>query len=394
MAERKIEYVPLDSLKADPRNPKSHDLSTIDASYSRFGVVDVVTVDGRTGYIASGHGRTTALRDAFARGEEVPEGVKVDEATGQWLVPVNTGWSSKNDVEAAAALIAMNRVTEMGGWVDENLLELLSEIGESGTGFDGIGFSEVDMDDLRHLLEDAPDLDALADEWNPDDVPGSGSGSSVTVKLTDPAVVDAWHTARDAAKNDDEAMRVLMGMSPAPAPVKAKKKGRGSEPTVEDLAPVDATVAGLNAADALMAGLAPVSTPMETPVDNSDGLDWATAGMGEPEGYVIADETDAVEYAIRGGEDDEDLPEEGDSRVDIGTVTVDVDVTGDDGSSIGTVGVDVPVYADVSGLSLEEAVANAPATAPASDAHVIGAMHGDAEFTVDLADAPETDDPA
>lgn len=150
--ERRIDYVPLESLTGDPRNPKSHDLATIDASYSRFGVVDLITVDGRTGYIISGHGRTATLKDAFARGEEAPEGVKVAE-DGTWLVPVNSGWASKNDAEAAAALIAMNRVTEMGGWVDESLLALLQEISDAGADFTGVGFSDADFEDLKSYLD-------------------------------------------------------------------------------------------------------------------------------------------------------------------------------------------------------------------------------------------------
>ena len=30
-------------------------------------------------------------------------------------------WSSRSDTEAGAALIALNRTTELGGWVDEEL---------------------------------------------------------------------------------------------------------------------------------------------------------------------------------------------------------------------------------------------------------------------------------
>ena len=42
-----------------------------------------------------------------------------------------TGWSSRSDTEAGAALIALNRITELGGWVDEeldHLRELLDTI--------------------------------------------------------------------------------------------------------------------------------------------------------------------------------------------------------------------------------------------------------------------------
>ena len=39
-----------------------------------------------------------------------------------------TGWSSRSDTEAGAALIALNRATELGGWVDEELIRLLTDL--------------------------------------------------------------------------------------------------------------------------------------------------------------------------------------------------------------------------------------------------------------------------
>lgn len=194
-APRRIDYVPLDSLKADPRNPKSHDLALIDQSYDRFGVVDVVTVDGRTGYIISGHGRTTALRDAFARGDAAPEGVIVAADGSGWLVPVNTGWASKNDAEASAALIAMNRVTEMGGWVDESLLALLDEISNSGAGFEGVGYDQSDLDDLQAYL----DTEHMATNFDPadhEDDDGSDLGAPVEL-FVDTVVVNVVLKEKD-----------------------------------------------------------------------------------------------------------------------------------------------------------------------------------------------------
>lgn len=164
-APRRTEYLPLDHLQADPANPKSHSVETIDASIGRFGVIDQIVRDDRTGYIISGHGRHETLRRMRDRGENPPEGVRVD-AGGHWLVPVVVGWSSRTDAEARAALIALNRSTELGGWVDDSLLDLLDGLDD----YTGIGFSENDTDDLRARLEE------LADEPAPkvtkkDDVP-------------------------------------------------------------------------------------------------------------------------------------------------------------------------------------------------------------------------------
>ena len=41
-----------------------------------------------------------------------------------------TGWSSRADTEAGAALIALNRTTELGGWVDEELIRLLTDLAD------------------------------------------------------------------------------------------------------------------------------------------------------------------------------------------------------------------------------------------------------------------------
>lgn len=153
---RKIEYLALEELEADPRNPKSHDLETIDHSIGRFGVLDPIVRDGRTGYIISGHGRKTALEAMEARGETPPEGVMVSK-DGSWLVPVATGWSSRTDMEASAALIALNRTTELGGWVDDALLELLDGLSEMEEGLVGVGFDEdsiIELAEKVHTLSD------------------------------------------------------------------------------------------------------------------------------------------------------------------------------------------------------------------------------------------------
>lgn len=148
-APRRTEYIPLDHLMADPANPKAHDTAAIDASIGRFGVIDQIVRDDRTGYIISGHGRDESLRRMRDRGDNPPEGIRLD-ASGHWLVPVIVGWSSRTDAEARAALIALNRTTELGGWVDDALLELLDDLDD----FTGVGFTEDDTDDLRARLEE------------------------------------------------------------------------------------------------------------------------------------------------------------------------------------------------------------------------------------------------
>lgn len=165
---RRVEYLPLSSLTADPRNPKAHDLEVIDQSIGRFGVLDPIVRDERTGYIISGHGRHKTFTAMRERGEAAPEGVQVDPESGDWLVPVVVGWASRTDAEAGAALIALNRTTELGGWVDDALLDLLDDLAETEGGFEGVGFTDEDREALQHLsysAEEGPrDLDKLWEE--------------------------------------------------------------------------------------------------------------------------------------------------------------------------------------------------------------------------------------
>lgn len=161
---RTLGMVRLDNLYEHPKNPKAHDLETIDSSVGRFGYVEPVVVDERTGYLISGHGRRATLLAMRERGEAAPEGVQED-ADGMWRVPVVRGWRSRTDSEATAALIAMNRTTELGGWVDDELLELLDNLAqEEGDGLAGVGFDGQGIEALRARLE----AEALVDGFNAD----------------------------------------------------------------------------------------------------------------------------------------------------------------------------------------------------------------------------------
>lgn len=152
---RQISYLPISDLQPDPRNPKSHALDVIDDSIGRFGYVEPIVIDERTGFIVSGHGRTKTLQQMAQRGETPPEGLQID-ADGNWLAPVVTGWASRSDSEAAAALIALNRTTELGGWVDDALLNILEELTEVDAehGLDGLGFDYGILEELRNSVDE------------------------------------------------------------------------------------------------------------------------------------------------------------------------------------------------------------------------------------------------
>lgn len=149
---RHTDYLPLDEVAEDPKNPKSHDLSLMNDSVGRFGFIEPMVMDERTGYLVSGHGRRMTLEKMRDRGDNPPDGVDVDEA-GTWLVPVVRGWSSSSDAEAHAALAALNRIGEKGGWEDGELLAILEEVNALDEGLLGVGFTDSDLTVLRRLAE-------------------------------------------------------------------------------------------------------------------------------------------------------------------------------------------------------------------------------------------------
>jgi hypothetical protein len=185
---RRLEYLPLGSLTPNPANPKAHAADTLNASVNRFGFVENITRDDRTGYIISGHGRADALKAMRDRGEAPPDGVTLDPDTGEWLVPVTVGWASRTDQEARAALIALNRTTQLGGWVDELLLPALDDLSTAGDdGLVGVGFTDADLQVMRRQAEAA--LTGATDPWQEareaglDYTPAEGRAAYKTVQV-------------------------------------------------------------------------------------------------------------------------------------------------------------------------------------------------------------------
>lgn len=161
MTDRRLEYLALDDIQPAPRNPKGHDLADLKSSVERFGYVEPIVLDERTGRLVAGHGRVEYLLAAQEMDEKAPEGLQTDKK-GRWLVPVLRGWASRSDAEAEAFLVASNRITEKGGWDTDILAELIAELAE-GPGLEGTGFSPEELADLIAQLN-PPSLEDLHDE--------------------------------------------------------------------------------------------------------------------------------------------------------------------------------------------------------------------------------------
>lgn len=140
---RWTEYVPLNSVLRATRNPKLHDTEVIRASIGRFGVVELPAMDERTGRLVAGHGRLDEWQRAQSAGEDPPDGVKAAD-DGVWHVPVLRGWRSNSDAEAEAYLVVSNRSTELGGWDDIELSQVLHDLRDN----DLLEFTGYDDDDV------------------------------------------------------------------------------------------------------------------------------------------------------------------------------------------------------------------------------------------------------
>lgn len=125
---RRTDYLPLAEVARAPRNPRAHNAELIAGSMSRFGVVECPALDDRTGRLVAGHGRLDDWEARKAAGEDPPDGIVVDPDTGEWLVPVQRGWSSRSDADAEAYLLISNSSTIMGGWDDVALAQVLADL--------------------------------------------------------------------------------------------------------------------------------------------------------------------------------------------------------------------------------------------------------------------------
>lgn len=148
MSLRQTVYMDLGALQVATTNPKMHDIPTLVASLHRFGWTQPVMLDERTGKMVAGHGRREALIWIREHGEVMPDGVILDD-DGEWLIPVNRGWSSRNDLEADAYIMADNQTTMAGSYHMLTLAAMLENVVTEDAGLlDTLGFSSDDVDDI------------------------------------------------------------------------------------------------------------------------------------------------------------------------------------------------------------------------------------------------------
>jgi hypothetical protein len=150
-AERRIAYMPIAEIEPAARNPKQHASDAIAASVDRFGLAELPLLDERTGRLVAGHGRLADLINRRRDGEDPPAGVKLGPGgAGDWLVPVIRGWASASDEDAEAYLVTSNHLTVLGGWDDDGLADLLTDLRDADAALlEVTGFTD---DDLAAML--------------------------------------------------------------------------------------------------------------------------------------------------------------------------------------------------------------------------------------------------
>lgn len=146
MKQHRIQTMRLSDLDPAPYNPRAISpdaMAGLEASLARFGLVQPIIWNERTGRIVGGHQRCKALA---AHGEVEAQVVVVD----------------MDDVDEKALNVALNNQHISGEFTPE-LQALLDEI-SSG---DPLGFSELRLDEL---VEDIDVKHVDIEEWSADDI--------------------------------------------------------------------------------------------------------------------------------------------------------------------------------------------------------------------------------
>jgi ParB-like chromosome segregation protein Spo0J len=160
--------VPLGAVSPHPRNPKDHDLGAIAASFARFGQQQPIVVQRSTGWIIAGNGRHAAAPMVGELREVL--GLASD---GLWT-HIAAVFSDLTDEEALAFALADNRTTELGGWHDEKLADVLRELEAKGALL-GTGYDSDDV--ARIIAELAPSIPSDLGRKEPE------LGSEVTIEV-------------------------------------------------------------------------------------------------------------------------------------------------------------------------------------------------------------------
>lgn len=122
---------PVGDMRVHPRNPRRGNVDEISKSLDRFGQVRLVLLDGEGQIVAGNHTYLSAVKLGWTH---------IGAVENQFA----------NPADAAAYLLADNRIGDAGEYERAELLELLQELGATGH-WEGTGWVENDLADLQGL---------------------------------------------------------------------------------------------------------------------------------------------------------------------------------------------------------------------------------------------------
>lgn len=181
-----------DELRPYHRNPRLGDVEAIARSLEVNGqyrpvVVNLGSKTGRPLEVLAGN-HTLAAAKHLGWGEIVGTVVDVD------------------DKAAARIVAADNRTADLGGYDDDVLVELLTELDDAG-GLDGSGYSAEALDDLLALAQGPISLDDLAAEFG--DFTDADTLRNITLKVPAP-LFHQWSDWRRGYDSDADALEAAL----------------------------------------------------------------------------------------------------------------------------------------------------------------------------------------
>jgi len=140
----KIEYVSLDSIKLNPKNPRKNDAAVdkILGSIEQFGFTNPILVRKADNTIIAGHTRFKALKK---RGAKIAPVVFLD----------------MTEKQADAYMLADNKLSELADWDDAGVAKLIAELQVEGIDIPSLGFDQSEIDELLQSFDVIPKEDGF-----------------------------------------------------------------------------------------------------------------------------------------------------------------------------------------------------------------------------------------
>jgi len=133
-----VENVKIELLKSHPQNPRVGDVKAIAESIKTNGWWGTVVAQKTTNHVLAGNHRVLA-----AKSLDIKE------------IPVY--WLDVDDDQALKILLADNKTSDLGGYNDKQLLNLLTNVFEGGE-LGGTGWDSEDLNNLTKMYNDLPDI--------------------------------------------------------------------------------------------------------------------------------------------------------------------------------------------------------------------------------------------